>query len=187
MVWDKPSGVRKVCTMRLLASLSSLRTTVAVLTAITAVQISLISVGNLTDFQTNRAFVMHVFAMDTTFQSPNMMWRAIINPDVTTGAYIAVIVWESLTAIVLIAACIAWVPALVSGRGADVARQLSACGWLMEIILFGGGFIAVGSEWFQMWQSSKFNGLESALQNFLIASVGLILVHLIERGPTVRA
>ncbi|MGH7881482.1 MAG: DUF2165 domain-containing protein [Candidatus Dormibacteraceae bacterium] len=169
--------------MRLLASLGRTRIVVAILTLITALQITLISVGNLTDFGTNQAFVVHVLAMDTTFRSPHMMWRAIINPEIATGAYVAIIIWESLTALVLIAACIAWLWALGRHQGTDLARRLSTCGWLMELMLFGGGFIVVGGEWFQMWQSSKWNGLQPALQNFLIVSVGLILAHLPEREP----
>ena len=45
-------------------------------------------------------------------------------------------------------------------------------------MLFGGGFIAVGGKYFQMWQSSMWNGPQSALRYFLIASVGLVLAQL---------
>jgi hypothetical protein len=38
-----------------------------------------------------------------------------------------------------------------------------------------------GGEWFQMWQSSMWNGPQSARRYFLIASVGLILAHLPQR------
>ena len=124
---------------------------------------------------------MHVLAMDTTFRSPNTMWHAITNPGTAIGVYITIIVWECLTATVLICACVAWARAFIRQRGSDAARLLSTCGWTMEIMLFGGGFIAVGGEWFQMWQSSMWNGPQSALRYFLIASVGLILAHLPQR------
>jgi predicted small integral membrane protein len=150
---------------------------VAVLTAISAVHIGLVAFGNLTDYDTNYAFVQHVFAMDTTFKSPRMMWRAITSPGLVTTAYVLIIAWETLTALVLIAGAVAWL------RGGAVAPRLSSLGWLMEAILFGGGFIAVGGEWFQMWESSKWNGTTPALQNVIIASVGLILVHLLSPKP----
>lgn len=159
--------------MRVLSGLGGLRLTVAVLTAITAVHIGLVAFGNITDYDTNHAFVQHVFAMDTTFKSPNMMWRAITSPGLVTTAYLLIIAWETLTALVMVAAVVAWI------RRAEVARRLSALGWLMEATLFGGGFIAIGGEWFQMWQSSKWNGLTPALQNLIIASFGLVLVHLL--------
>lgn len=145
---------------------------VAVLAAITAVQTTLIAVGNITDYDTNYQFVVHVLAMDTTFQSPDTMWRAITSPTLATLTYLAIIVWESVAALVLIAATVAWV------RGpADTARRLSSIGWLMWIVLFGGGFIAIGGEWFQMWQSSDWNGLDAALRHVIIAGIALILNH----------
>ncbi len=39
----------------------------------------------------------------------------------------------------------------------------------MWVLLFGVGFLAIGGEWVRMWQSEKWNGLQPALQNFLIA------------------
>ncbi|HEV7899621.1 MAG TPA: DUF2165 domain-containing protein [Planosporangium sp.] len=168
--------------MRLLAKLGTLRTVLAVLTAMTALLVGLAAFGNITDFGTNEAFVKHVLAMDTTFKSPNTMWRAITSPAMATVAYIAIIVWESVTAVILVAACAAWVRSEPGPGGIQTARQLSTLGWLMQVMLFGGGFIVVGGEWFQMWQSAEWNGLQPALQNFLIASVGLILAHLVAPG-----
>ena len=159
--------------MRLLTRLGGPRVVVGVLTAISALQLALITIGNITDYDTNHAFVQHVFAMDTTFKSPAVMWRAITSPGLVTAAYVLIIIWEGLAAIALIAAVVAWI------RGSEQARRLSSLGWLMEAMLFGGGFIAIGGEYFEMWESSKWNGLTPALQNLIIASVGLILTQLV--------
>lgn len=159
--------------MRLLTGLGGLRVVVGVLTAISALQLALITIGNITDYDTNHAFVQHVFAMDTTFKSPHMMWRAITSPGLVTTAYVLIIIWEGLSAIALIAAVVGWL------RGSEWAARLSSLGWLMEAMLFGGGFIAIGGEYFQMWESSKWNGLTPALQNVIIASIGLILTHIL--------
>ncbi len=167
--------------MRLLNRLGGLQVVVGVLTAISALQLALITIGNITDYDTNYAFVQHVFAMDTTFKSPNLMWRAITSPGLVTAAYVLIIIWEGLAALALIAAVVAWL------RGSELARRLSSLGWLMEAMLFGGGFIAIGGEYFQMWQSSKWNGLTAALQNVIIASVGLILTHLLTSARRERA
>lgn len=166
--------------MRLLSRLGGLRVVVGVLTAISALQLALITIGNITDYDTNYAFVQHVFAMDTTFKSPHLMWRAITSPGLVTTAYVLIIAWEGLAAIALIAAVVAWI------RGSEAAKRLSSLGWLMEATLFGGGFIAIGGEYFQMWQSSKWNGLSAALQNVIIASVGLILANLVAQRETSR-
>jgi predicted small integral membrane protein len=164
--------------MRALARLSSLSFAVAVLTVISAIQMVLVTFGNITDYGTNEQFVQHVFAMDTTFKSEDMMWRAITGHGWVTAAYVLVIIWEALTSLVLLAGCVAW----ASPRRRAAARKLSALGWLMQLMLFAGGFLAIGGEWFQMWQSSKWNGLESAMRYVLLASIGLILVHLAARG-----
>lgn len=164
--------------MRILAWASNLRAVLTVFTAITALYIGLVTLGNISDFNTNHAFVEHVLTMDTTSGSPSTRWRAITDQRLITAAYLAIIVWESLITIVLTIAFFYWLRAITVQRAAVVACQLSICGWLMQIILFGGGFMAIGGEWFQMWQSSKWNGMQPALQNFLIASLGLILAHL---------
>jgi predicted small integral membrane protein len=158
---------------------------VAVLTAITASYLLLVVLGNVTDYGTNRAFVEHVLAMDTTFQSPNTMWRAITSPGLVTVAYLAIIAWEAVAALVLVAAFVSWLRVVFGGQDAATARLLSSTGLVMVVLLFGGGFIAIGGEWFQMWQSKSWNGLQAALQNFLVASVGLVLVHVVgrERKP----
>lgn len=167
--------------MRLLARVGSPHTVSAVVTAVTALYLLLVVFGNITDYETNRAFVEHVFAMDTTFQSPNTMWRAITSPALVTIAYVLIIVWEAVTALVLAAAFVAWLRVLFGGREATTARQLSSAGLVMQLLLFGGGFIAIGGEWFVMWQSKSWNGLQPALQNFTIAGISLVLVYVSSR------
>jgi predicted small integral membrane protein len=85
-------------------------------------------------------------------------------------------VWETLTALVLGTAVVRW----VRGRGTSyrAARALSTVGPLMLVALFLGGFIVIGGEWFQMWRSTAWNGLDPAFRNTVIALVALVLVHL---------
>jgi predicted small integral membrane protein len=105
-------------------------------------------------------------------------WRAITSSAIQNVAYVLIIVWEVLTALVLIWAFVAWVGALRRRGGYDRPRRLCTLGWTMVLLLFAGGFIAIGGEWFVMWQSSDWNGLDPALQNVIIAGVALILAHL---------
>jgi predicted small integral membrane protein len=126
-------------------------------------------------------FVKHVFAMDTTFNDPDVTWRAITSSAIQNIAYVLIIAWEVLTALVLIWAFVAWVGALRRGGGYDRPRRLSTLGWTMVLLLFAGGFIVIGGEWFVMWQSSDWNGLDPALQNVIIAGLALILAHLPSR------
>jgi predicted small integral membrane protein len=130
----------------------SLRLAAIVVVAINALYITLVVFGNITDFDTNRPFVEHVLAMDTTnFGGPpgegldeDTMWRAIESPTFERAR----------------------------------ARNLATLGLLGLVILFFGGFIAIGGEWFQMWKSVQWNGLEPAFRNSSLALFGLVLLHL---------
>ncbi len=142
--------------------------------------IALVAFGNITDFDTNRAFVQHVLAMDTTNfgaepgtnLDPDVMWRAIENRTLQDIAYIAIIGWETITAVILLAATWLWF------RRHPHARPLASIGLGMLIALFFGGFIVIGGEWFQMWKSSAWNGLDPAFRNTVLALGTLILLHL---------
>src|SRR3546814_6146899 len=66
-----------------------------------ALHMSLAGFGNVTDYGSNQAFVQHVLAMDTTFQSPALMWRAITDPALQTAAYLAIIAAQIAGAVLL--------------------------------------------------------------------------------------
>ncbi|MBZ6474627.1 DUF2165 domain-containing protein [Streptomyces griseocarneus] len=149
------------------------------LTATAAVLMTLVAFGNITDFGTNQEFVRHVLAMDTTFQDEDLMWRAITDRTVQDAVYVAIIGWEALAALVLLAATLLWLRDLGSGgRGFDRARRATTVGLVMLLLLFGLGFMAIGGEWFAMWQSAKWNGLTAAVRNVTLAGFALILIHL---------
>ncbi len=166
-----------------LLNLGTLPVACTVLTGLMALYISLATFGNITDPDTNEAFVRHVLAMDTTFQDRDLMWRAVTNKTVQTAGYIAIIAWELLTAVFLFWATAAWARGLRTGLF-DRARRLSTVGFLMLEILYLGGFITIGGEWFAMWQSKTWNGLDPAFRNAVIAGLALVLIHLQAREPS---
>jgi predicted small integral membrane protein len=144
----------------------------------------LVALGNLTDFDTNQEFVQRVLAMDTTNfgaepgtnLDDDVMWRAITNETLQDVVYIGIIAWESATALVLLMTGVAWLR--LRGRGHEAAMSLSTIGLLMALLLFFGGFIVIGGEWFQMWRSASWNGLEVAFRDSVLAMVGLVVIHL---------
>ncbi|MFI9045359.1 DUF2165 domain-containing protein [Streptomyces sp. NPDC053427] len=148
-----------------------------VLTGTVALYIALVAFGNITDFDTNRQYVRHVLAMDTTFHDPELMWRAITSHTVQDAAYLAIIAWEAVAATVLVVATVLGVLGLRRGDF-SAARRMATAGLLMMLVLFGAGFLAIGGEWFAMWQSKAWNGLEAATRNFVFAGIALIVVHL---------
>jgi predicted small integral membrane protein len=145
------------------------------LTATVALYIALVAFGNITDFGTNQQFVRHVLAMDTTFKDDDLMWRAVSSKGLQDAVYVVIIVWETLAALVLVYGTWLWVR-----RADERARRFSTYGLLMLMVLFGAGFIAVGGEWFAMWQSKDWNGLEAATRVFLLSGVVLVVVQLTE-------
>ncbi|WP_030023346.1 DUF2165 domain-containing protein [Streptomyces monomycini] len=149
-----------------------------VLTGTVALYMALVAFGNITDFGTNQAFVQHVLAMDTTFKDPDLMWRAVESTTLQNIAYVLIIAWETVAALVLVAATALWARELRRGSGYAGARRTATAGLLMVLLLFGAGFIAIGGEWFSMWQSKTWNGLEAATRNFVVAGVALVVVHL---------
>ncbi|MFE2882972.1 DUF2165 domain-containing protein [Streptomyces sp. NPDC059272] len=150
------------------------------LTATVALYIALVAFGNITDFGTNQQFVQHVLAMDTTFKDDDLMWRAVTGKGLQDAAYVVIIVWETVAALVLVHGTWLWVR-----RDDGRARRVSTYGLLMLMVLFGAGFIAVGGEWFAMWQSKDWNGLDAATRVFLLSGVVLVAVQLTgERSAT---
>src|SRR5882757_8511827 len=145
----------------------------ALLTATVALYITLVAFGNITDFGTNQQFVRHVLAMDTTFKDDDLMWRAITSHALQDAAYVAIIAWETIAALVLIAGTYLW-----ARRDDTRARSVSTLGLLMLLLLFGAGFIGIGGEWFSMWQSGDWNGLDAAMRVFLLSGVVLVVIHL---------
>ncbi|MFF7858701.1 DUF2165 family protein [Streptomyces sp. NPDC007904] len=147
--------------------------TAALLTASVALYMTFVAFGNITDFGTNQAFVRHVLAMDTTFKDDDLMWRAITSEGLQDAAYVAIIVWETAAALVLLYGTWLWFR-----RDHGQARRVSTYGLLMVMLLFGAGFLAVGGEWFAMWQSEDWNGLDAATRVFVFSGVVLLVNHL---------
>ncbi|MEU6991578.1 DUF2165 domain-containing protein [Streptomyces sp. NPDC046465] len=159
------------------------------LTGTVALYIALVAFGNITDFGTNQQFVRHVLSMDTTFKDNGLRWRAVDSTGLQDAAYVGIIAWETLAALTLIAATVLWAGALRRPRGVLTrpqklrrAQQAATIGLLMILFLFGVGFIGIGGEWFAMWQSEAWNGLDSAIRIVTLAGIALVVTHLPSAG-----
>lgn len=120
--------------------------------------------GNLMDYDSNYQFVKHVLSMDTTFEGNALMWRAITVPWVWTVGYIGIIIAEGVFAALGLIGGVK----LFLRRDADIARYDAARGWgyatyAVGFVIWFIGFIVIGSEWFAMWQSSSWNGKDTAM------------------------
>lgn len=147
-----------------------------VLLACYGLLMALIAFGNITDPASNWPFVQHVLAMDTTFRSPGVMWRAIDNPTIQTIAYIAIIATETVAALLI------WwgIVRLLRARRAPAAtfhaaKSVAVAGLTLSLAIWLGGFLAIGGEWFAMWQSQTWNGQGSA--HIFLTMIGFVLVY----------
>ena len=146
-----------------------------ILVAAIALYASLVALGNITDYGSNFAFVQHVLAMDTVFPDATPTWRALADPVAHHTAYVLIIAAEVATAL----AC--WIGAwqMLARRDAPARDFNRAKGWAIAGLTFGFlvwqvGFMSIGGEWFGMWMSQTWNGLESAFRVF-ITIVGVLI------------
>jgi predicted small integral membrane protein len=151
----------------------------ALLLAGVALFYTLVVVNNLSDPNSNYQFVRHVLMMDTTLPGNNGMWRAMNSPAWHFTFYVGIIAWEIVTAILL------WwgVADLLRGLRASAAKfnmgkRVPLIALTVSLTMWLVAFLAVGGEWFMMWQSKEWNGQEAAFRNF--AMVGLVFLILLQ-------
>lgn len=154
-----------------------LRVARTVLVAALALHLSLVVFNNLTDYKANFEFTRHVIGMDTTFRDHDVMWRAILSTPVAHLFFGLIILWEAATAAMCWRGAWACFRAVRGSRAAFArAKAAAVVGLTMSLLLWLVGFTTVGGEWFLMWQSKTWNGLEVAFRMFGITALILIFV-----------
>ncbi|WP_428552946.1 DUF2165 family protein [Reyranella sp.] len=146
--------------------------------AATAVFALLVAFNNIVDYGTNYEFVRHTLSMDTTFPGNALKGRAITSPTLWTIAYWLIIAAEAVTGLVLAWAAIRL--AVVVRSGAEIfnaAKSLVLVGAGLGFLLWFGGFMVVGGEWFAMWQSKTWNGQEPAFRFYVSLLAVAIFVN----------
>ena len=153
----------------------ALRAAKAATVAAIALFASLVTFGNLTDYNTNYVFVEHVLSMDTIYAFSTIKYRAITDPALAQAAYALIIATEVATAV------LCWIGAgvLVRRLSADAAafnraKSLAIVGLTLGFLLWHVGFMSIGGEWFGMWESQRWNGVPSAFR-FLMTSIAVLI------------
>ena len=140
---------------------------------------TLVVFNNLTDFNSNYQFVRHVLSMDTTFPGNHGLWRAMLSPAWHIVFYFGIIAWEIVTGTLLW-----WGLALLlrtvrlDTAKFNAAKRVPVMALTLSLLMWLVAFLAVGGEWFMMWQSHEWNGQDAAFRNFAV--VGLILLILVQ-------
>jgi len=149
---------------------------VAMLAAVAAL-LSLVAFGNITDYNTNFAFVEHVMSMDTLFPTTTITDRAVTSRALHHAAYALIIATEIATAV------LCWIGAVVllarrrgPARAFNQGKAFAVAGLTLGFLLYQFGFIAIAGEWFGMWMSHEWNGVASAFRYATIIMLVLLFV-----------
>jgi predicted small integral membrane protein len=161
------------------------RWTKILLLATIALFFTLVAFTNITDFDTNYQFVRHVLAMDTTFPDSHTRWRAINSPAIHLAFYIAIILWETLSAFLGWAGAIALFRARHASSAAfAAAKRTGTLALTTGLMLWLFAFTTIGGEWFLMWQSRDWNGQQAAFRMFTTEALILVLLLLPDTEPS---
>jgi predicted small integral membrane protein len=145
----------------------------------------LVTIDNLIAYDVNYAFVRHVLSMDTTFPGNPLLTRRILSPTLWQAAYALIILGEGLTGATLAVAAILLLRRLRS----DAAHFNRAKRWVhigvgLGFLVWFFGFMVVGGEWFQMWQSHQWNGQQPAFRFYMTMLAVLIFVNQPDGEPS---
>jgi len=127
--------------------------------------------GNITMSDSGFGAVAGAIGMQTTFQHPNAMWRAIDSPALIWMAFGAIVLCEITGAI------LCWIGAgrMCKSWGSKeefaAAKTTAYLGLGVAACLFFIGFLVLCQEYFLMWQSSELNVLPDAFRSFASATL----------------
>jgi predicted small integral membrane protein len=137
----------------------------------------LVTFDNITDYNANYAFVQHVMSMDTTFPGNELRSRAITNPTLWRVVYALIIIAEGLAGALFLVGAVQMARALYApGAVFNRAKEAAVAGGLVAFLVWFFGFMVVAGEWFDMWQSSTWNGQEAAFRFYMAVLAVLILL-----------
>ena len=142
----------------------------------------LVCLNNLLDYNSNYAFVRHTLSMDTVFPSNTLKYRAILDPFVWSLAYGLIIFAEFLTGALLLIGAIGLFKNIHSPLAFNKSKNWVYLGCLVGFLLWFFGFIVIGGEWFCMWQSEQWNGVEAAFRFVVIIMLSFLFIAMPEQG-----
>jgi predicted small integral membrane protein len=109
--------------------------------------------------------------------------RALTSSAADYFFYIAIIVWEIGTAILLWLGCVVLLRAIRRpAMTFEAAKQIPIIALTLSLLMWLVAFISIGGEWFLMWQSHGWNGEETAFRDFAIVGIVLLAFMFPERN-----
>jgi len=140
-----------------------------------ALYVALVAFGNVTDYWTNFAFVTHVLDMDQISPGSDIGWRKVTSPVLHHVFYILIIAVEISVAGLTSLGALAMIRRLkAKAQAFHEAKMLAVAGLTLGFLLYEGGFVAIGGEWFGMWQAQASDGVPSAFR-ILVTMLGVLI------------
>ena len=140
----------------------------------------IIAFSNLTDYSTNFEFVKHVLSMDSIFENSTVKYRSITNNTIHHLSYLFIIMLEITMAYFFITSAVQMYLQMKNSKEQfNLAKKNAYIGVSLGILLWFIGFTVIGGEWFSMWQSNDWNGLEVAnriVSFFMLTYLALVIV-----------
>jgi predicted small integral membrane protein len=138
---------------------------------------SLLVLNNTNDYRSNLAFVQHVLSMDTTFPGNNGMWRAVHSPAIWMAFFVSIVIWETVTGLLLLFAGFRLLTNLSSPASTfNAAKKPAIIALTLSVLMWLTAFLSVGAEWFLMWQSKQWSGQQTAFHMFAVIGISLLYV-----------
>jgi predicted small integral membrane protein len=155
-----------------------LRLSKTLITSLSFLFLLIVTFNNVTDPNSNYQFVRHVLSMDTTFPGNTLMYRAIRAPIAHKVAYAGIIGWEGFCCALIGAGTLKlWNARRAPQADWKKAKGLASLGLVACLVQFYFGFMAVGGEWFLMWQSKTWNGQDAAARIFAFMGISLLFLN----------
>jgi predicted small integral membrane protein len=144
-----------------------------------AFYVALVAFGNVSHYWTNFAFVKEVLDMDDVPTTSHIRWRAVTSPVLHHAGYIVIIGTEIATAALCALGAIAMArQVLAKTQPFQAAKSKAVAGLTLGFLLYEGGFVAIGGEWFGMWQARDLDAVQSAFRVLMTMLGVLIFVSL---------
>ena len=136
--------------------------------------LGLAAINNMTMSAGGYGVIGAAMGMETTFQAPQVMWRAISSPALIWAAWAVIVLGEAVAAFYCFRGAWDMWSARTSASDFNGAKSNAMLGLTITACLYFVVFHAVAQEWFMMWQSEEVNVLQGAFRNF----AGAILLML---------
>jgi predicted small integral membrane protein len=150
-----------------------------------AFYVALVAFGNVSDYWTNFAFVTQVLDMDAVPAASRIRWRAVTSPVLHHAGYILIIGTEIVTAALCALGVLAMARQIrAKAQPFQAAKSKAVAGLTLGFLLFEGGFVGVGGEWFGMWQARDLDAVQSAFRVLMTMLGVLIFVSLKDEDLT---